>query len=209
MPRNYQRNKMKAKGYTSPLVIIFCLIALAGCEKKPLVQSDFTKADSLTETYLALQDSMLQAWNTMIADDNRKIKAMKHLLVELNESSPEKRDELTTYEERLNDLLSMRYDQHSMSNTETVSEYDFASNSLVTELVSMAEAQKEFAYNTDLQKLVDSIRAADQRVANYREEYDAIAMRFNRFIERNKEMLQEIEDDSFLEKKPLFQMAAE
>jgi septal ring factor EnvC (AmiA/AmiB activator) len=201
---------MKAKNYFSALLLIACgLIALTGCQKKAPVQTGFTKVDSLTETYLALQDSMLQAWNTMIHDDNRKIKAMKHLLHELNVSVPEKRDELKSYEERLNDLMSMRYDQHSMSNTEMVTEYDFASNSLVTELVSLAESQKEFAYNTMIQKLVDSIRAADQRVNNYRDEYDIIASRFNRFIERYEGMLRDIDQDSSLEKKPLFEMASE
>ncbi|MEX2232693.1 MAG: hypothetical protein WD824_11060 [Cyclobacteriaceae bacterium] len=202
---------MNSKNYFSSgiFMMVCCLFALTNCEKKAAVQSGFTKADSLTETYLALQDSMLQAWNTMMHDDNRKIKAMQHLLHELNVSSPEKRDELKTYEERLSDLIALRYDQHSMSNTEIVTEYDFASNSLITELISLAESQKEFAYNTTIQKLADSIRAADQRVNNYRAEYDLVASRFNKFIDRNKGMLKEIDEDSFLEKKPLFHMAAE
>ena len=96
-----------------------------------------------------------------------------------------------------------------MSDTEVVSEYDFVSNSLVSELLSLAESQKEFAYNTTLQKLTDSIRAADQRVMNYRAEYDFIAARFNAFIERNRSFLKGIDEDSFLEKKPLFEMAAD
>ena len=102
----------------------------------------------------------------------------------------------------------MRYDQASMSDSEVVSEYDFASNSLVTELIALAESQPEFAYNPTLQKLVDSIRAADQRVSNYRQEYDEIALRFNRFVERNRNSLEDLEEDSTL-LKPLFQMAAE
>jgi len=191
------------------LIIACCLLALTNCEKKQAVNAGFTKTDSLTETYLVLQDSILQVWNTMIHDDNRKIKAMQQLLHELNISSPEKRDELKAYDERLNDLISLRYDQHSMSNTEIVTEYDFASNSLITELISLAESQKVFAYNTTIQRLVDSIRAADQRVNNYRAEYDLVTSRFNEFIERNKGMLREIDEDSFLEKKPLFEMAAE
>ena len=186
-----------------------CALLLCTCDKRHVTQTGFTKADSLTETYLALQDTMLQAWNVMIHDDNRKIKAMGHLLHELTIINPEKRDELNAYEERLNDLKSLRYNQHTMSDSGIVSEYDFASNSLVAELVSQAESQKEFGYNDTLQKLVESIRTADQRVNNYREEYDLIASRLNRFIERNKGMLTELAEDSLLQKKPLFQMAAE
>ena len=189
--------------------MICSCFAMWSCDKKPASHTGFTRADSLTETYLALQDTMLQAWNTMIHDDNRKIKAMKSLLHELSVSNPEKKDELKAYEERLEGLTSIRYDQNTMSDAEIVSEYDFASNSLVSELIALAESQKEFAYNKTLQKLADTIRAADQRVSTYREEYDFITSRFNMFIEGNRDLLQDIHEDSFLKKKPLFQMAAE
>lgn len=184
-------------------------VVISGCEKKPVHETKFTKADSLTGTYLAYHDTLLQAWNSMIHDDNRKIKAMGNLLHELSVSTPEKRDELNVLQERLEHLKTMRYDQHTMSDTEVVSEYDFVSNSLVTELISLAESQREFAYNTTIQKLVDSIRAADQRVNIYRGEYDAIASRFNTFLERNLGVLLQVENDSNLAKKPLFQMAGE
>jgi hypothetical protein len=195
--------------FSGLFIISCCLFALCSCEKKSTSQTHFTKTDSLTGTLLALQDSMLQAWNTMIHDDNRKIKAMHDLLHELMVSNPEKSEELNSYKDRLDHLISLRYDQKSMSDTGIVTEYDFASNSLVTELIALAETQKDFAYNTKLQKLVNNIMEADQRVNNYREEYDFIASQYNRFIEGNRSMLNEISEDSFLEKKPLFQMLAE
>lgn len=200
---------MKSKLCFLGLSVVWSLLMFAGCDHKPMEASDFTKADSLTETYLALQDTMLEVWNTMIHDDNRKIKAMHSLLHELTVSLPEKRDELEGYQARLDELLTLRYDQHSMWDADIVTQYDFASSSLVTELVALAEAQTQFPYNTTLQKLVDSIRAADERVMNYRLEYDEVASRLNGFIERNKNQLDDIDLDSFLEKKPLFQMAAE
>src|SRR5690606_41341406 len=71
------------------------------------------------------------------------------------------RSELDTYETRLEELAKMRYDQTSISDPEIVSAYDFASNSLVTELVAVAESQTQFTYNSTLQKMVESIRSAD------------------------------------------------
>lgn len=194
--------------FWGPCGVLAALLLLAGCEKRPPSNASFTRADSLTETYLALQDTMLQVWNTMIHDDNRKIRSMTHLLHELTISNPDKREELHHFEEQLDELAAMRYDQRSMSDAERVIEYDFASNILVIELISLAEAQREFAYNTTLQKLVDSIRAADQRVNNYRTEYDYVARRFNRFIARNRHTLEEINDDRVAER-PLFQVAVE
>lgn len=191
-------------------IALFCgTLLLSGCDKRQAQHVEFTKADSLTDTYLALQDTMLQVWNTMIFDDNRKIRAMYHLVHELTVSNPGNRDELGHYEERLDALVSMRYDQQSISDPEIVTQYDFASNSLVSELIALAEAQKEFAYNTTLQKLVDSIRSADQRVLTYRDEYDKIATKFNRFVEQNHALLEDIDSDSLVVKKPLFEMAVD
>lgn len=168
----------------------------------------FTKADSLTDCYLAYQDSMLQSWNIMINDDNQKIRAMHNLLHELLVTSADNQEQLRRYEEQLDQLVRLRYTQQSMGNSDVVEEYDFASATLVTELISLAESKSEFTYNTTLQKLVDDIRIADQRVANYREEYDIIVMKYNQFLERNTPYLTEISNHDTIQKRHLFRMVA-
>ena len=195
----------------SGVIISCCGIVLLNCSEKPAAvqETTFTRLDSLTDCYLGIQDSMLQAWNMMIQDDNQKIKAMHNLLHELMVSNPGQQDLLTSYEERLDQLVRLRYNQKTMANSDVIEEYDFASNSLVTELLSMAESQTEFAYNTTLQKLADEIRAADQRVNNYREDYDAITASYNRFVEKNKDMMKAIDNSAMPDKRPLFQMVSE
>jgi hypothetical protein len=190
-------------------IFCFCTGMLTiGCAKREQIvyQTTFTKADSLTDFYLSLQDSMLTSWNIMINDDNQKIKAMHNLLHELTVTSSNENNEFQAYEEQLNHLLQLRYDQHSVADEDLIEEYDFASNLLVTELISQAESKSEFAYNTTLQKLVEQIRIADQRVNLYREEYDAIASRYNTFLQKNRIYLDEVTQKDSLELKPLFQM---
>jgi len=194
-----------------PILFISCCgIALVNCGSKKTEgpTTTFTKIDSLTDRYLALQDSMLQSWNMMINDDNQKLKAMHNLLHELIVSTPDKREQLSGFEEQLDQLYRLRYTQKSMGNADVVEEYDFASTSLINELLTLAEAKSEFAYNTTLQKLVEDIQLADQRVNNYREEYDFIANHYNQFLARNKTYLKEIEHSDSLEMKPLFQMVS-
>lgn len=199
---------MIAKYFQLGIALSLSIAFLSCSEQKQQDQPHFTKADSLTDTYLDLKDSMLETWNAMINDDNQKLKAMHHLLHELVVSNPGMKDELQAYQERLDQLVNSRYTQKTMENAHIIEEYDFASNSLVTELIALAESQPQFGYNTTLQKLVESIRTADQRIENYRAEYDQIASDYNTFIEENKKFLQEMEGDSF-ERKPLFQMVAE
>lgn len=200
---------MNFRYYFSGMVFSCGILIYCSCGNKPKEVISFTKADSLTETYLNLKDSMLGVWNTMINDDNQKIKAMNNLLHELKISNPAQSDDYQSYEERLEVLAQSRYTQKSMENTQIVEEYDFSSNSLVADLIALAESQRQFAYNPTLQKLVEEIRTADQRVNNYRQEYDQIAIAYNQFIDENKLFLKEIDQDTFLEKKPLFHMVAE
>jgi hypothetical protein len=201
---------MTARFYFSGILVSCCLPLLLSCgEKQDSHTTRFTKTDSLTETYLALQDSVLQSWNMMINDDNEKIEAMQSLLHELIVSGSAERESLKSYHERLEQLRRLRYTQKTMANVHVVEEYDFASNALVSELITLAESQKEFAYNTTLQKLTDNIRTADQRIYAYREQYDLITFKYNSFVESNRKFLKEIDSDSFLEKKPMFQMVAE
>jgi hypothetical protein len=189
-------------------VLVLAFMAACG-EKQNSPTTQFTKADSLTETYLSIQDSLVEAWNMIINDDNRKIEAMHNLIHELMVGRSTDLDLLKSYESRLVSLTNSRYTLKTMSNADVIEEYDFASNALVTELISLAESQRQFAYNSTLQKLVDGIRIADQRVIELRETYDSIAMRYNKFVETNHAFLEEMHSDTFYDKRPLFQMASE
>ena len=189
-------------------ILFFCSgFVLFNCGKKAETSHPtFTKVDSLTDLYLSLQDSVLQSWNIMINDDNQKIKAMHNLLHELMITSRGQDDQLRDYEERLDHLMELRYNQRSMANEDLIEEYDFASNLLVTELITQAESKTEFAYNTTLQKFVEEIRVADQRVNLYREAYDAITLKYNLFLQENRNYLTEITEEDSVELRPLFQM---
>jgi hypothetical protein len=199
--------KVFMKSIVSGFILSCTTVAIISCGKNSDThQATFTKVDSLTDIYLSLQDSMLQTWNVMINDDNQKIKSMHNLLHELMATVPDESDELGVYEEQLDQLKELRYTQQSLGEEDMIEEYDFASNSLVIELTTLAESQKSFSYNPTLQKLVEDIRIADQRVSNYREDYDDFAMRYNLFLQRNNEYLQDISQADSLEMKPLFQM---
>ncbi|HET9053323.1 MAG TPA: hypothetical protein VFM90_04075, partial [Cyclobacteriaceae bacterium] len=164
----------------------------------------YTQADSIAEIYLILQDSLHDTWNKMLGDDNEKIKAMKGLIHEMRIGTQYTPEKLAALNERIDQLTKMRYTPKTMRNTEVVEEYDFASNSLVTELISMAESLSSFSYNTTIQKLVEQIRSSDLRVDNYRADYDSVAVAYNRFIEQHSGSIKEIINTDTVMKKALF-----
>ena len=170
-------------------------------------KTSFTKIDSLTDRYLLLQDSLFQSWNMMMMDENKKIKAMHNVVHELMYSGQEDKSELVELEHRLNDLSTLYLKPEHLSSPDLLEEYDFAMNSLVTEVISTTESHSTFSYNQTLQKLVEEIKIRDQRVNTNRDNYDRIATEFNEFVSRNKSLASEISNDTSLIQKPLFSIA--
>lgn len=182
-----------------------------GCsgDKDASQQTSFTKADSLTDRYLQLQDSILYAWNSLVSDDNKKFSSMHELLHELLVRGDHDKDELISMELRLSKVTSLPITQESIDNSALLEEYDFATSTLVTELLGLAESQESFSRSKKLQNIVEEIRLADQRVENNRLQYDAIVREYNRFLERNKNLVKDIDVGNPPEKKPLFQAVSE
>lgn len=209
-PHQTQAFRNNMRSFYFIVLITNCSFCLVNCDQKPKETSaHFTKADSLTDYYLSLQDSMLQTWNIMINDDNQKLRAMQNLLHELSLTHPEEQELYKSFEERLEQLARLRYTQKSMANADVIEEYDFASNSLINELITETEFKKEYAYNATMRSLVEQIRLADERVGNYRYEYDSLVLIFNNFIEKNEIHFSEADNNLPLEKKPAFQIASE
>ena len=178
-------------------------------KKSEVATTVFSETDSLTEVYLNLQDSILTAWNLMINDDNMKIKAMHNLIHELQVTGQFDADKLKALDHRIDQLKRIRYTPKSMANSTVVDEYDFASNSLVSELITLAESHSAYAYNLTMQSLVEEIRTSEQRIENYRVAYDAVVNQYNKFITVNREQMKEIDNTNSSEKKPVFQIVSE
>ena len=191
----------------SALFLLFMSGVLCCAKRGDIYYTSFTKADSVTDTYLSLQDSVLRSWNMMIHDDNQKIKTLRNLLHELQVTTSG--DTLNVYTEKLDNLKELRYDEKTMWDRGVIEQYDQVSRQLMNDLVSIAEARSEFNYNTTLQKLVQEIRVADQRIDLFKSEYDVITAKFNAYLQANKDYLIEIVQKDSLALRPLFQSSSD
>ena len=196
---------MQIPNYAFLLCVTITLLCGCGSTTQP-AQGTFTKADSLTDHYLSLQDSVHQLWNIMTNEENQKIEALHHLLHELSVSNPADMQNLSSLQERLNQLIRMRYTQKTMHNPDVVTEYDLASQVLTDDLMATALAKKEYYYNKTLQKLVNTIEEAQTRAGACRMQYDTIVSIYNNFIEKNEGSLRQTDESLSLEKKARFRV---
>ena len=199
---------MKKRGVS--LLFVCCLAGWVGCTKRTTVHEGkpYTQIDSLTATYLNLQDSLLITWNMMVKDENEKLRAMHELLQNMTTTGFDK-SQVELLEQRLEQVERIRFNQKTMTNPHVVEEYDFASNSLISEIVSLAESNPASIQTKELQSLLDYIKVADQRVNYFRSDYDYIAHKFNLFLDKYDSKLKEIDKNASNNKRPLFQMASD
>ena len=193
-----------------PTLLFAGLFSCKGPETHLQSNIKFTKVDSLTERYLNLEDSILYAWNTLINEDNHKIRLMHDLVHQLLESKAfeEDQEKLIILENQLNMLSGMNLTPESIRDSGLVHSYDSASHTIVMELMHITEPYDRYADDRKVQKIVSAIREANLRSDINRSNYDLVAGQFNTFIERNKDYLSDKDQNLTVEKRPLFQMTA-
>ncbi len=193
------------------LLFICCAAGWASCNNRTsaLERNNYTHIDSLTDTYLNLQDSLLIAWNVMAKDENEKLRSIHEVLQAMSSSDLFNKNLVASLEQRLEQVKRIRFNQKTIANPHVVEEYDFASNSLISEIVSLAESNLTFIQKKELQSLIDAIKEADQRVNYFRSDYDFIAQKFNLFLDNHQNHLKEIDQNAINGKRPLFQMASD
>ena len=192
-------------------LFIFCtaglFIFLSSCEPKKKEISG-TTIDSLQQVMLNLQDSIHANWNTMIADDNQKIADAKRLLEEISYTNVYDQGRYDSLQNNLSQLLVMRYDSISMSNSALIDQYDSAANKVIGEIIALATNHPDYQSYPLMEELVKDIQDANGRVLRHRVNYDYTAKAYNLFLEENKEILKEIDSLKDLEKKPLFELSS-
>ncbi len=167
-------------------------------------KTTFTHIDSLTDTYLTLQDTLLHSWNVLVKDEQEKVEAMDNVLHQLLKTAMPETSQLEVLENRLRQLKQIHITQKSLSNPYVIEEYDFAASSLVSEILTLSQSNPSLIQNKNLSALIDKIKIADQHTSLYRSGYDSIAYEFNAFLERNQSVLKDIDKNGVIEKKPLF-----
>lgn len=192
------------------LIPVFAFMLLCCRRSQEIPKTEFTRLDSVTHLYLEYKDSLMDAWNRMMHEDNRRISALKSLIHELlHGGSTADPQLLHSLAFRTEQLLRIRFTPKTIGNYDVVEEYDFAVNSIVTEVLALAESTPGYPDNQRLQKIVAEILESDRLVGEYRHRYDVIASHYNYFLDQHKDLLHEIDKAAAGDKRPLFQLAEE
>ena len=127
-------------------------------------KTNFTHTDSLTETFLTFQDTLLHSWNLLAKDEHEKLDALEKALHGLIRLSATETSQISTLHNRLDQLKQIHITQKTLSNPYVVEEYDFASSSLISEVLSLMESNSKITNDNELVELIDKIKFTDQQI---------------------------------------------
>jgi hypothetical protein len=155
--------------------------------------SSFSKADSLTDAYLVLSDSVLQSWNRIVSTEMDKTRTLQEIINDLDAASILSDELRESLQVRMEQLEKIRFTQESIKDPQAVEDYDVAFKSIVSDITRLTK--------DDPAKMFGSLM--NSSVLN-RLSYDSLANAFNAFVKKNRSMLKDVSTNNELEAKPLF-----
>ena len=191
---------------TAGIHVLFASLVLMSCGRttNSNEKTTFTHIDSVTDTYLSLQDTLLHSWNVLAKGEKEKIEVLEKAIGQLMQLPGSEKSQLVSLQSRLQQVKQLRITQQTLTNHYVVDEYDFAVSSLVGEILSLSGSTVALVQHEPLAHLIEQIKIAEQHTPLFRSSYDSIALLFNTFLEKNESSLKEVEKSGPLEKKPLF-----
>jgi hypothetical protein len=153
----------------------------------------FSKADSLTDAYLVLSDSLLQSWNRVVGNELDKSRTLQEIITELDRAKLLTEELRESFDVRIEQLEKIRFTQATIEDRQTVTDYDVAFQSIIDDISQLTKSPSPTAF----QYLQES--SLINRLS-----YDSLARSFNEFIQKNKNALKDIDAGTELEAKPVF-----
>jgi hypothetical protein len=184
--------------------VLLVLILLSSCNKET-TSGNSDKSIALKNEIDSLQIVINNAWDTMMVEDDVKLKYMKRVLDEavyvLN-SDEAKKNKLSA---QIDTLKNLRYDRISVSNSNLIDKYDSATNLNIKRVFDYLDSN-DSAYSVPLiNDLHIEIDELDQMVIHRRGHYDEPAMHFNKLLKEEEKNIKKLgEPYSSLKPYPLF-----
>ena len=174
------------------LAATITLLSIACSDKKPTENSQQTteviKAPTVSEQVSILSNSADSAWKATILLDSQKFANIKRLIEEISyckkydEKAVEKALKLTA------EIKSFQYTQENLSDS-TITLYDTKTDELIRFVRNLKSNTAEITQHPLADQLENEITEADGLLVTYRGNYDQAAIKYNSFLELNKEAI--------------------
>jgi prophage DNA circulation protein len=149
---------------------------------------EVVKAPTVSEQASMLNASVDSAWHAVIQVDSQKFANIKRLVEEISyckkydEKGVAKALKLTA------EMKSYQYTQDNLSDS-LITLYDNKTDELIRYVRNLKNSTQEIEQHPLADQLENEITEADNQLVNYRSRYDVLAVKYNSFLDTNKEAI--------------------
>jgi len=192
-------------------LVFFLFLLASACSSRFNQQTEQqlseAEMDSLRQVYYHLNDTIRLTWKSMMEDDDEKLSDMQLLLKEVRRTGYYENDTLDSVAQMVVALRMVRYDSVSVGNASLISRYDSLTRVASRSIVRFADDLPPEADQPMIDVLMDRVLAAGSSTVLYRVAYDRFSQDFNRFLEKHKNIMANIDSSgSSVYKRPTFRL---
>jgi hypothetical protein len=160
--------------------------------------------NDLSSELMILNDSVNLKWKQMMAADSQKFADIKRLLEEISYCKTYNEKEFENLMTFRNTVYSERYTQEDLTDSK-IDKYDSLTTVLINKVRNLKVKTPEILQHPLADQLENEIMKADNEdLIQFRKRYDAVAEKYNSFLDQNKEAIAKDPDLQSFKKRKLF-----
>jgi hypothetical protein len=164
----------------------------------------FTKADTLTEEWLKLDEALHHHWLQIARHEQALSEHLRTLFDRMAALQPLTRDMHDRIERQLDQLERIRITTRNMENPHVIEEHDRAQHALTADLFNLVGRDDRYMGDSNIAALAEAIRKYQDMTWAKRFAYDSFAGEYNRFLRQNYHLLADDTVQHPPPRKPLF-----
>lgn len=186
------------------LVIALVMVACTTTEREH-PQSTFSKADTLTDQFLVLQDSLHHRWLHVSMHEQLHNEQLRSLFEHLQVLVPLPAADRTSIEIQIEQLHHLQLNPRNITNPDVIHEHDLARHALTTDLFRLIQAHRIHERDSTIAHTARRIQEFQQNTWPVRMHYDSLARQYNQFLLQHRETLRQGDPENKYQPRPLFQ----
>ena len=174
------------------LAATFSLLSVACSDKKTTENTqqatETVKAPTVSEQVTTLNNSADSAWHAIIQLDSQKFANIKRLIEEISYCKKYDEKGVAKALKLMAEIYSFQYTQDNLSDS-LITLYDTKTDELIRYVRNLKSNTPEIIQHPLADQLENEITEADNLLVTYRGNYDQAAIKYNSFLESNKEAI--------------------
>jgi hypothetical protein len=188
------------------ILLLIYLLFSTGCTKtvRNAEAPQFTKADTLMDQLLVLQDSLHHRWLRVSMYEQLHNDYLKQLFQKAVSLRTLPAHEHIAIDQQIIQLQQIQLNPRNMANPDVIREHDLARHALTTDIFLLVDLHDLHLKDSGIAHLARQIQGCQDATWTLRQTYDSLAHHYNQFLYQHREALVDHDPAAAHLPRPLF-----